>query len=75
MGLYFKKLNGDDDRIIRSSVTQSLMTGVIYHSSMGSDSSGPEAKEASSNKKKFVPLDSMLRSWRELGAVNERHKD
>ena len=50
------------------------MTGVIYHSSMGSDSSGPEAKEASSNKK-FVPLDGMLRSWRKLGAVNECHKD
>ena len=52
------------------------MTGVIYYSSMGSDSSGPEAKEESSNKKKkFVPLDGMLRSWRELGAVNERHED
>ena len=56
-------------------MTQSLMTGVIYYSSMGSDSSGPEAKEASSNKKKFMPLDGMLRSWRELGAVNERHED
>ena len=41
--------------------------GVIYYSSMGSDSSEPEAKEASSNKKKFVPLGGMLRSWRELG--------
>ena len=29
---------------------------------MGNDSSGPEAKEASSNKKKFVPLNGMLRS-------------
>ena len=56
-------------------MTQSLMTGVIYYSSMGSDSSGPEAKEASSNKKKFMPLDGMLRSWRELGAVIERHED
>ena len=73
MGLYFKKLNGDDDGII--AVTQSLMTGVIYYSSMGSDSSGPEAKETSSNKKKFVPLDVMLRSWRKLGAVIERHED
>ena len=27
------------------------MTGVIHYSSMGSDSSEPEAKEASSNKK------------------------
>ena len=36
---------------------------------------GPEAKEVSSNKKKFVPLDGMLRSWRELGAVNECHED
>ena len=35
------------------------MTGVIYYSSMGSNSSEPEAREASSNKKKFVPLDSM----------------
>ena len=35
------------------------MTGVIHYSSIGSDSSEPEAKEASSNKKKFVPLDSM----------------
>ena len=56
-------------------MTQSLMTGVIHYSSMGSDSSGPEAKEASSNKKKFVPLDGMLRSWRDLGAVNESHED
>ena len=48
-------------------MTQSLMTGVIYYSSMGSDSSGPEEKEASANKKKFVPLDGMLRSLRELG--------
>ena len=51
------------------------MTGVIYYSSMGSDSNRPVAKEASLNKKKFVPLDGMLRSWRELGAVNERHED
>ena len=51
------------------------MTGVIYYSSMGIDSSGPEAKEASSNKKKFMPLDGMLRSWRELGAMKERHED
>ena len=36
------------------------MTGVIYYSSMGSDSSEPEAKEASLNEKKFVPLDGML---------------
>ena len=43
------------------------MTGVIYYSSMESDSSGPEAKEASSNKKKFVPLGGMLRSWCKLG--------
>ena len=35
-------------------MTQSLMTGVIYYLSMGSDSSEPEVKEASSNKKKFV---------------------
>ena len=56
-------------------MTQSLMTGVMYYSSMGSDSSGPEAKETSSNKKKFVPLDGMLRSWRELGPVNECHED
>ena len=58
-------------------MTQSLMTGVIrkLFKQMGSDSSGPEAKEASSNKKKFVPLDGMLRSWRELGAVNERHEE
>ena len=56
-------------------MTQSLMTGVIYYSSMESDSSKPEAKEASSNKKKFMPLDGMLRSWHELGAVNERHED
>ena len=50
-------------------MTQSLMTGVIYHSSMGSDSSEPEAKEVSSNKKKFVPLHSMFReagtSWQQ----------
>ena len=51
------------------------MTGLIYYSSMGSNSSGPEAKEVSSNKKKFVPLDGMLRSWCELGAVNECHED
>ena len=53
-------------------MTQSLMTGVIYYSSMESDSSEPEEKEASSNKKKFVPLDSMLEK---LAAVNERHED
>ena len=56
-------------------MTQSSITGVIYYSSMESDSSEPEAKEASSNKKKFVLLDGMLRSWRELGAVNECHED
>ena len=48
-------------------MTQSLMTGVIYYSSMGSDSSGPEAKEASSNKKKFVPLDGMLEKLARAG--------
>ena len=41
-------------------------TGVIHYSSMGSDSSGPEAKETSSNKKKFVPLDGMLRTYPEI---------
>ena len=30
-------------------MTQSLMTGVILFKQMGSDSSGPEAKEVNSN--------------------------
>ena len=62
-GIYsLKKLNGNDDKIIV----------MRYYSSMGSDSSEPEAKEASSNKRKFVPLDSMLEK---LAAVNESHEN
>ena len=44
------------------------------YSSMGSDSSEPEEKEASLNKKKFVPLDSMLEKLAVAGG-NERHED
>ena len=37
------------------SVTQSLITGKIYNSKMENDSSEPEAKEASWNRKIHVP--------------------
>ena len=54
------------------------MTGVIYYSSMHAWEVilvGQRQKKQVQIKKKFVPLDGMLRSWRELGAVNERHED
>ena len=47
-------------------MTQSLMTGVIYYSSMGSDSSEPKAKEA---KKEIRAVEQYVReagaSWQQ----------
>ena len=39
----------------------------ISFKQMGSDSSEPEAKESSSNKKKSVPLDGMLEKLAQAG--------
>ena len=59
MGLYFKKLNGDNDRI------------KVCYSSTGSDYSEPEAEEASSNTKEIRAVGQYVG---EAGG-NERHKD
>ena len=47
---------------------------MIYHSSIGIDSSEQEAKEASSNKKKFVQSASMLMKLAEMNAMKAELK-
>ena len=59
------------------SVTQSLITGKIYNSKMGSDSSEPEEKEASWNTEENSCASRPVTPgslFREAGG-NERHED